>query len=129
MFVHYLNSQQQSILISLAKNIISADSILSEKEKLMLDILKSQANSDISEVEVEIFQLPSIFVTKREKYSLLLELLGIAHADQEYQLEEQSLIKLYAECLNVSDNELNVLEKWVEKQLALSIEIESLLGE
>ncbi|MGQ0286757.1 DNA repair protein [Pasteurellaceae bacterium 22721_9_1] len=128
MFVQNLNTQQQSVLLSLAQEIIAADSNLTDAETAMLEILKSQANPDAKASSVDLANLSTIFTTNKEKHSLLLELLGIAHADNEYHLDEKDLISSYAKHLNVSPETLNELEFWVEKQIALSVEIEMLLS-
>lgn len=128
MFVQNLNSKQQSVLLSLAKEIIAADKNLTDSEAIILDELKSQVNLDVEEMNVDLTNISSLFKTGREKYSLLLELLGIAHADSEYHLDEKDLVSSYAKYLDVSSETLNELENWVEKQFALSKEIEVLLG-
>jgi hypothetical protein len=45
--------------------------------------------SDIEEHSVSYDQLSDVFSDKASKASLLLELLGVAHADDEYQDEEK----------------------------------------
>lgn len=128
MFVQNLNSKQQSVLLFLAKEVASADGSLDELQFGMLDILKAQSNSDVNELTVSLDELSSLFTTEREKCSLLLELIGVAHANAEYHSNEKSLIAKYAKALSLSNEKLANLEKWVEKQFALSKEVENLLG-
>ncbi|MBN6710900.1 DNA repair protein [Haemophilus haemoglobinophilus] len=128
MFVQNLNSKQQSVLLFLAKEVASADGSLDELQFGMLDILKAQSNSDVNELTVSLDELSSLFTTEREKCSLLLELIGVAHANAEYHSNEKSLIAKYAKALSLSNEKLANLEKWVEKQFALSEEVENLLG-
>ena len=128
MFVQNLNSQQQSVLLFLAKEVASADGSLDELQFGMLEILKAQSNPDVEELSVKQEELASLFLTEREKCSVILELLGIAHANEEYHLNERDLIASYAKALNLSAEKLESLEQWVEKQFALSKEIEVLLG-
>lgn len=128
MFVQNLNSQQQSVLLFLAKEVASADGSLDELQFGMLEILKAQSNPDVEELSVKQEELASLFTTEREKCSVILELLGIAHANEEYHLNERDLIASYAKALNLSAEKLESLEQWVEKQFALSKEIEVLLG-
>ncbi|STO55084.1 Tellurite resistance protein TerB [Canicola haemoglobinophilus] len=128
MFVQNLNSKQQSVLLFLAKEVASADGSLDELQFGMIDILKAQSNSDVNELTVSLDELSSLFTTEREKCSLLLELIGVAHANAEYHSNEKSLIAKYAKALSLSNEKLANLEKWVEKQFALSKEVENLLG-
>lgn len=127
MFVQNLNTEQQSVLLFLAKEVAKADGSLDELQLGMVEILTKQSNENVAEKSVTLAELSALFKTEREKCSLLLELLGIAHANNEYHLSEKDLIASYANALNVSEKKLFALENWVEKQLALSTEIETLL--
>lgn len=127
MFVQNLNTEQQSVLLFLAKEVAKADGSLDELQLGMVEILTKQSNENVAEKSVTLAELSALFKTEREKCSLLLELLGIAHANNEYHLSEKDLITSYANALNVSEKKLFALENWVEKQLALSTEIETLL--
>ncbi|NBI42380.1 DNA repair protein, partial [[Haemophilus] felis] len=112
----------------LAKEVASADGSLDELQFGMLEILKAQSNPDVEELSVKQEELASLFTTEREKCSLILELLGVANANDEYHANEKGLIAQYAKALNLSTEKLESLEQWVEKQFALSKEIEVLLG-
>lgn len=129
MFIHNLNSNQQSVLIFLAKEISKADGNSDEIEKNMLDILIQQCNSEVKETRVEIEELPTIFDSVRAKHSLLLELLGIALVDNHYHLNEKSLVSSCAQALSVNTETLEQLENWVAKQFSLSKEAERLLNQ
>lgn len=129
MFIHNLNSNQQSVLIFLAKEISKADGNSDEIEKNMLDILIQQCNPEVQETRVEIKELPTIFDSVRAKHSLLLELLGIALVDNHYHLNEKSLVSSCAQALSVNRETLEQLENWVAKQFSLSKEAEKLLNQ
>lgn len=129
MFIHNLNSNQQSVLIFLAKEISKADGNSDEIEKNMLDILIQQCNPEVQETRVEIEELPTIFDSVRAKHSLLLELLGIALVDNHYHLNEKSLVSSCAQALSVNRETLEQLENWVAKQFSLSKEAEKLLNQ
>lgn len=128
MFIHNLNVQQQSSLLYLAREVAKADGELHELQLGLMEILKQQSKEGVKEKEVSLDDLAIIFDTERAKCSLLLELLGVAYANHEYHINEEGLIKQYANVLDVSTDKLSALEKWVEKQLALSLEAEQLLG-
>lgn len=129
MFIYNLNSNQQSVLIFLAKEISKADGNSDEIEKNMLDILIQQCNPEVQETRVEIEELPTIFDSVRAKHSLLLELLGIALVDNHYHLNEKSLVSSCAQALSVNRETLEQLENWVAKQFSLSKEAEKLLNQ
>ncbi len=128
MFIQNLSVKQQAVLLYLAHEVANADGFSDEIQLGMTEILRAQMPEVSAEAKVEISELSGLFKTQREKYSLLLELLGVAHANQEYHSNEKDLIGQYADELDVSPKQLADLEAWVEKQLALSIEAEQLLG-
>ncbi|MFU2058511.1 DNA repair protein [Avibacterium volantium] len=128
MFVQNLTLEQQGALIYLAKEVAQADGYADELQAGMVEILKQQSETGVAEREISINELGTLFNTKLAKYSLLLELLGVALSNDEYHANEQSLIVQYASSLNVSQDELHLLEKWVEKQFALQKEINALLA-
>ncbi|MFZ7199089.1 DNA repair protein [Avibacterium avium] len=128
MFVQNLTLEQQGVLIYLAKEVAQADGYADELQAGMVEILKQQSETGVAEREISINELGTLFSTKLAKYSLLLELLGVALSNDEYHANEQSLIVQYASSLNVSQDELHLLEKWVEKQFTLQKEINALLA-
>lgn len=128
MFVQNLTAEQQSALLYLAHEIARADGSSDELQLGMVEILTKQSEEGVTEKAVEASELATLFTTERAKCSLLLELLGVAHANEEYHLSERDMITGYAKNLGVSNEKLNALESWVEKQFALSKEIEVLLG-
>ena len=97
MFVHNLNSDQQSALLYLARVVAEADGNSDELQTGMVEILKAQSNADVEMKEIQISELATLFSTEREKCSLLLELLGIVLANNEYHHNERSLIAEYAD--------------------------------
>lgn len=128
MFVQNLTAEQQSALLYLAHEVAKVDGSADELQLGMVEILTKQSEENVTEKAISNAELPTLFTTERAKCSLLLELLGVAHANEEYHLSEKDMIAGYAKELGVSSEKLNALENWVEKQFALSKEIEALLG-
>lgn len=128
MFVQNLNASQQSALLYLAHEVAKADGDLHELQMGLLQIIKDQSEAGITEQEISLEMLPQVFDDNRVKGSLLLELLGVAHSNNDYDIREKELIEQYAEALDISKSKLEKLEAWVEKQLALMEEIEQLLN-
>ncbi len=128
MFVQNLNAKQQAALLYMAKAVAHADGNMDELQLGMMEILAKQAEAGVKEMVVPLDELPILFDTERSRCSLLLELLGIAHVNNEYHVHEKDLIGQYANILQISPEKLIALEAWVEKQIALSQEIETILG-
>lgn len=127
MFVQNLNEKQQSSLLYLAHEVAKADGDLHELQMGLMEIIKEQCKDSVEEQEIQLEQLPRIFDTERAKCSLLLELLGVAYSNNEYDIREKELIEKYAETLDINLGKLESLEIWVKKQLALMKDIEQLL--
>lgn len=129
MFIQNLDTNQQSILLAMAEEVIAADGDLHELQLGLLDLIRSQATFGLKPQKIEDSKLPETFDTSRSKYSLMLELIGVANANNEYHDEEKKLIKRYAEALDIDQSKLSSLEAWVEKQLALTIEVDKIFRE
>lgn len=127
MFIHNLNFDQQSALLYLAHEVAKADGTLHSMQVELVEVLKTQSQQGVEERAVEQSELASIFDTERSKCSAVLELLGVAHANQEYHANEKDLIGQYAHAMGLSSDKLFALEAWVEKELALMQEVEQLL--
>lgn len=120
MFVQNLNPSQQEILLKLADDLMLSDGVKDQREEDLLRIIKSQCNADISsKKEFELSGLANLFVSKKAKVSLLLELIGLAHADGDYGKEEMAFINEIALLLNINSSDLSQLESWVISLLDL----------
>lgn len=128
MFIQNLDVKQQSALLYLAKQIIDADDKIDSGEAEIFTILMSQVKPSVAPTSISVTDLGTLFDSNRSKASLLLELIGVAHADGDYHIKERALIESYAEAIDVSLKKLEQLEKWVVKQLSLSLEAQALLA-
>lgn len=128
MFIQNLNPKQQGALLFLAHEMAIADGSDNELQLGMMQIIEKQCTNGVKEERISLDNLSEVFSDKRSKCSLLLELLGIAYANQEYHKKEQKLIREYADRLGVDHQQLIELEIWIDKQLYLSREIEKLLN-
>ncbi|MFH0270571.1 TerB family tellurite resistance protein [Vibrio jasicida] len=127
MFIQNLEPKQQSALLYLAKEVMDADDELHECEDQVLSLLMSQVDTSVAPEAISLEGLSALFDTNSSKASLLLELIGVAHADGDYHHNENALIKKYAQFLGVTEEKLLKLENWVSKQLSLSVEAQELL--
>jgi hypothetical protein len=119
MFIQNLTREQQEVLLYLGKKIIAADGVLTDSEVEFIDALKSQMPKNTTENEVQYNDLPKIFNTNSSKASLLLELLGVAHADNEFQDSEKEMLIEIASHLHISKDKLFEMNDWVITQLEL----------
>jgi uncharacterized membrane protein YebE (DUF533 family) len=120
MFVSNLNQIQQETLFALSKKLIAADGKIEERELALLNIIKSQCIAGISEANDSGAEcLKSVYDTNASKVSLLLELIGLANADDEYGDEEKAFIKEISDALSIPQVLLDDLESWVKRQLIL----------
>ncbi len=127
MFLINLNSEQQSALIHSANEVMLADGISHKRQLIVLELLRKEANPDIQDRDFSFDELASLFQSNREKSAFLLELIGVALCDGEWHEKEDTLIKKYSECLEVSDKKLTTLKEWVGKQFILIQEAEELM--
>lgn len=128
MFIYNLNFEQQTALLFLAHEVARADGSLDELQLGMMSILKAQSHQGVEEKPIDNNDLSRLFDTERAKCSLLLELLGVAHANEEYHLAEKDIISNYVKLLGVSHEKLQALEHWVEAQMTLTKTAEQLLS-
>lgn len=128
MFVNNLNKNQQSALLYLAHEVAKADGNLHELQMGLMDVIKAQCGDSVQEQEVTLEDLSQVFDSENAKCCLLLELLGVAHSNNEYDPREKALIEQYAEALDLSKDKLEKLEIWVKKQLALMEEVKQLVN-
>lgn len=125
MFIARLDPTQQGVLLHLGTRLISADGNLDGREVEFLEMLRSQMVVGVQPVEID--SLADVFTSQQSKASLLLELIGLAHADAEYHSAEQSLVAQVANELGVAKEVLEDMEAWVVRQLALVREAEQFM--
>jgi hypothetical protein len=119
MFISNLSSKQQSVFLGLAKQLIESDKNIAPEETALLTTLQTQMGAGVSPSNATLDDLNAIYECKRSKASMILELLGLAHADQDYHVTEKDFMKQVANACGVSENELRDMESWVVRQLAL----------
>ncbi|MCK0538657.1 hypothetical protein [Alcanivorax quisquiliarum] len=117
MFLQNLDPQQQNALLYLAKKVMLANGEVSLKEKALYDRLESQCIEGAKPSEPP--SLAQVFPDRRSKVSLIIELMGMALADETYHEEESHIIENVADDLLLEDQLLDDIETWVRKQFIL----------
>ena len=126
MFVHTLTEKQQSSFFSLAKQFLHADAVLSAEEKNLLELLVAEAGGDPS-AEIpdgDLDELLAAFDSRQSRATVLLELIGMAHADENFCPDESRFILSVGERLGLSREEVNKMNDWVTRQMSLAAEVE-----
>lgn len=128
MFVQLLSNLQQEALLSLSKKLIAADNDIDQREQLLLETLRQQCCTNLNpDSDINIDFLPTLFEEEKQKTAFMLELIGVAHADENYQDIEKDFIAQVAKKLAISTTRLQNLESWVKRQLLLTQEAYTLL--
>lgn len=122
MFIARLDPTQQGVLLHLGTRLISADDNLDGREVEFLETLRSQMGAGVQPVDID--SLAEVFTSQQSKAALLLELIGLAHADADYHSTEQSFVAQVANKLGIAKEMLEDMEAWVVRQLALVREAE-----
>lgn len=125
MFIEKLNDRQQGIFLNLGKKMIAADGNIHDKETELLSALRAQMSPNVQETASS--NLASDFQTQESKAALLLEILGLAHADEEYHLDEKSFVSGLAKEVGLDSDTLADMESWVLRQFALVREAQQFL--
>ena len=127
MFVQNLNDTQQSYLLALSKELIGIDGELDEKELAMLQILESQCNDGIEEVDVDFETLTTVFEDQIHKTSLLLELIGLAYSDSAFHETEKKWLEKLIGALGIENSKYQKMVTWVEAQMKLVVDAQELM--
>jgi len=126
MFLHILNDQQQTAFLALAKQFIEVDRHLADEEQNLLELMYAEMGLDF-DTELPTGDLASLltaFDSRQSRAAVVLELIGVGHADAEFKTEESDFVRNVARNLEVSDDTVRAMESWVTRQLALAQEVE-----
>ena len=131
MFLHILNDTQQRAFLALARQFIEADSKLSDEEHNLLELMYAEAGFDFDEElpEGDRAALLPAFDTPQSRAAVVLELIGVGHADNEFHATESEFVRSVAASLGVPEARVQQMENWVERQLALAQEAEQFWAE
>ena len=127
MFVQYLSERQQSALLHYAFEVMRADSAVEAEERVHLDTLRTQAQPGVEAEDIPISELASLFEDRLSRIALLLELVGMGYADDEFSVRESKLIRDIAAALNIGPQDVANIESWVKRQMLLVEEAHELM--
>src|SRR5688572_17326441 len=114
MFLHTLNDRQQSAFLSLAKQFIAADEVLSGEEYNHLELMMAEIGWDFDEEVTDrpLDELVAELDSGPARRVALLELVGVGHADSHFSPQENAFIRNLAERWGLRPLELERIENW-----------------
>ncbi len=119
MFLGLLTAEQKQALAVLAHRLVAADGVVVRDEWKALGALRAELRHvDPALEDLEEDQLARLFDSRRARIVALLELLRIARADDDYCLDEESLVTLVAHEMGVDAADLERVDRWVVEHLA-----------
>ena len=127
MFVQYLSEPQQAALLHYSYEMMRADNVVEAEESVHLEVLRSQARPGVEAEDVPIDDLPDLFEDRLSRVALLLELVGMGYVDNQFSAGESELIGKMAAVLEIGEEDLDSIETWVKRQLALVEEARELM--
>lgn len=130
MFIQHLNTEQQSALYHFSKQLISADGHIDERETLLLKTIVSQCSNSLNldlGASFPLEQLSELFKEQPQKIAFLIELVGVAYADQVLQESEVNFLRNITEALGIELIRLEEIKEWVQQQMQLVEKAQKLL--
>ncbi len=118
MFLNLLKSEEKIAFLTLAKKIISIDSMISKQEIVLLESMKRELeleDADIQYLDKPIEEICNQFSNSKSKISALMELIGIGFVDGKFVLEEQNLIYQIGDAMNISREETTMYIDWARR--------------
>ena len=128
MFLNNLSETEKKAFLTLAKEFILVDGKLSPEEEDLVKIMKAEMGIDAGfpageKSRIELF---SLFSSKKSRISALIEMEGLGYANMEYHIQEKEFIKEMADSFGISTDELDTIDEWVVRQVALLYEAHEL---
>lgn len=116
MFLGMLDKNEKAAFAILAEQMIDADGITVGPEIDALTALKREMGVSLEagdDPERDPARLAARFSSRSSQVACLLELLGLAHVDSDYDLVERSLVSVLASEWGMNEVELESLDSWV----------------
>lgn len=131
MLLFTLTDEQKQAFLVLAERLMAADKQWHPAEDLRLGVMCREMGIPLEGADQERSQesLLAPFDNKRAKAILLLELISLGFADEEFNAQENAFIFDIADALGVSSEKVLEMEAWSLKKMKLAREAEAFLGE
>ncbi len=128
MFLNNLSENEKKAFLTLAKEFILVDGVLSPEEEDLVNIMKAEMSIEqgFPDGEKSRQDLFKMFESKKSRVSALIEMEGLGYANMEYHVQEKAFIHEMAESFGVTPDELDTIDEWVVRQVALLYEANEL---
>jgi uncharacterized tellurite resistance protein B-like protein len=124
MFLNNLSDEEKKAFLTLAKEFILVDGELSPEEEDLVRVMKAEMNIEEGYPEGQMTrqQLFKKFDSRRSQVSAIIEMQGLGYANMEYHTQEKAFVQEMADTFGISDEDLNNIDDWVVRQVAMLYE-------
>jgi hypothetical protein len=124
MFLHYLSEPEKKAFLTLAKEFILVDGELSKEEEELVAVMKAEMGiqDGYPEGKISRQELFKMFNGKKSQIAAIIEMQGLGYANMEYHVQEKAFVKEMADSFGLDEEELNSIDDWVVRQVALLYE-------
>ena len=129
MFLAPLTDAQKRAFMALAALVIDADERVTRQERALMASLRAEMGMPDAPEGMDIAAAAAEFADWAGKVRAMLELIGIARADCDFDKRESEVIRRIAEAFGITPGKLEVMDDWVFRQLALVREANYLITE
>jgi len=130
MFIGSLKKEQQEYFLSAAQYLMAADGKIDERETSILETLTAHCDPDVTPLEdISAVSPNALFSDRRSQVACLLELVGVALADESYDESEKAIIHDLTSTFGLSQALLEDIENWVSRQMSLMREAQQMMME
>lgn len=131
MFLHHLSENEKKAFLTLAKEFILVDGVLSQEEEALINVMKAEMGIEegYPEGQKSREELFREFKTRKSQIAAIIEMQGLGYANMEYHTAEQEFVQQMADTFNVNEEDLSKIDDWVVRQVALLYEANELWAE
>lgn len=127
MFLNQLTSAEKEAFVSLSIHAAKANGIVDDAEYEMIEEYCKEMGIAFFDARnvTDMDRIVGVFVDaeKRHKKIALLEILGLMHADGNYDDKEKSFVVEYAKKIGLSEVDVNIQSELIDKYLKLLSEM------
>ena len=129
MFLTPLTPAQKRAFMTLATMVMRADGRSSRFERELMKTLTAEMGMPDTPEGMDLIAAAAEFVDWESRVRAILELIGIARSDCDFDKRESEVIRDIAREFGITDGEFEILDDWVFRQLALAREAVYLMTE
>lgn len=119
MFLAPLSAAQKRAFMSLAGRVIAADNRDSRLERELMKTLTAEMGMPDTPDGMDLAAATAEFADWESRVRAMLELIGIARADYDFDKRESEVIRDIAQEFGISEGEFEIMDDWVFRQLSL----------